>query len=43
MYKRIKKNKGKFLAVALSCMTLSVPQALAAESTGGVSLRLRKM
>ena len=35
MYKRIKKNKGKFLAVALSCMTLSVPQALAAESTGG--------
>ena len=35
MYKRIKKNKGKFLAVAISCMTLSVPQALAAESTGG--------
>lgn len=35
MYKRIKKNKGKFLAVALSCMTLSVPQVLAAESTGG--------
>ena len=35
MYKRIKKNKGKFLAVAISCMTLSVPQVLAAESTGG--------
>ena len=35
MYKRIKKNKGKFLAVVISCMTLSVPQALAAESTGG--------
>lgn len=43
MYKRIKKNKGKFLAVVISCMTLSVPQVLAAESTGGVSLRLRKM
>ena len=35
MYKRIRKNKEKFLAVAVSCMVLGMPQAFAAENTGG--------
>ncbi len=43
MYKRIRKNKEKFLAFAVSCMVLGMPQAFAAENTGGVSLGLRKM
>lgn len=35
MYKRIRKNKEKFLAFAVSCMVLGMPQAFAAENTGG--------
>ena len=35
MYKKIRKNKEKFLAFAVSCMVLGMPQVFAAENTGG--------